>query len=189
MAGSIGYNDTDPTQIVDPNANHDETTVLRAALIWSPMDAVTVTPSFVFQNRERHDTSYYWSIYSSPGSDKFVSANPTAQQDPDKYMLPSLKVTADFGGMEFVSNSSYYYRRDTSGYDGTLYNLSYYQTLGWQGGETSPPYGVTPRSAADPTPTGPTAHSMRAPPCPAPARKATAAIRCWTATACTCPRP
>jgi iron complex outermembrane recepter protein len=130
--------DTDPTQIVDPNANHDETTVLRAALVWSPMDAVTVTPSFVFQNRERHDTSYYWSIYSSAGSDKFVSANPTAQPDPDKYMLPSLKVTADFGGMEFVSNSSYYYRRDLSGYDGTLYNLSYYQTLGWQGGEASP---------------------------------------------------
>ena len=130
--------DSDPTQIVDPNANHDETTVLRAALVWSPMDAVTVTPSFVFQNRERHDTSYYWSIYSSAGSDKFVSANPTAQPDPDKYMLPSLKVTADFGGMEFVSNSSYYYRRDLSGYDGTLYNLSYYQTLGWQGGEASP---------------------------------------------------
>ena len=142
--------DSDPTQIVDPNANHDETTVLRAALIWSPLDAVTVTPSFVFQNRERHDPSYYWSIYSSPGSDKFVSANPTAQQDPDKYMLPSLKITADFGGMEFVSNSSYYYRRDVSGYDGTLYNLSYYQTLGWQGGETLPPYGVTPAVGSGP---------------------------------------
>jgi iron complex outermembrane recepter protein len=131
-------NDSDPTQVVDSNANHDETAVLRAALVWSPIESVTVTPSFMFQNRERHDPSYYWSIYSNPSSNKFVSANPTAQPDPDKFMLPSLKITADFGSMEFVSNSSYYYRRDTSGYDGTLYNLSYYQTLGWQGGEASP---------------------------------------------------
>ena len=131
-------NDTDPTQVVDSNANHDETAVLRAALIWSPIENVTVTPSFMFQNRERHDPSYYWSIYSNPDSNKFVSANPTSQPDPDKFMLPSLKITADFGPVEFVSNSSYYYRRDTSGYDGTLYNLSYYQTLGWQGGEPSP---------------------------------------------------
>ena len=160
--------DSDPTQIVDPNANHDETSVLRAALIWSPMDAVTVTPSFVFQNRERHDTSYYWSIYSSQGSDKFVSANPTAQPDPDKYMLPSLKVTADFGGMEFVSNSSYYYRRDTSGYDGTLYNLSYYQTLGWQGGETSPPYGVTPAVGSGPYAYYGTAYAGSSMPCTGP---------------------
>ena len=142
--------DTDPTQIVDANANHDETAVLRAALIWSPIESVTVTPSFVFQNRERHDPSYYWSIYSNPDSNKFISANPTAQPDPDKYMLPSLKITADFGGMEFVSNSSYYYRRDTSGYDGTLYNLSYYQTLGWNGGEASPFAGGGPAGGSFP---------------------------------------
>jgi iron complex outermembrane recepter protein len=129
--------DTDPTQIVDPNANHDETAVLRAAMIWAPTSNVTVTPSFVFQNRERHDPSYYWPLYSDPNSNKFISANPTAQPDPDKYELPALKITADFGGMSFISNSSYYRRRDLSGYDGTLYNLSYYQTLGWQGGETN----------------------------------------------------
>jgi iron complex outermembrane recepter protein len=131
--------DTDPSQIVDPNANHDETAVLRGALIWAPADNVKVTPSFVFQNRERHDPSYYWSLYSDPSDNKFVSANPTAQPDPDKYMLPALKVTADFGSTEFISNSSYYRRRDLSGYDGTLYNLSYYQTLGWAGGETVGP--------------------------------------------------
>ena len=147
--------DNDPTQIVDPNANHDETAVVRAALIWSPVESVTVTPSFVYQNRERHDPSFFWSIYSDPSSNKFISANPTAQEDPDKYMLPSLKVTADFGSMEFISNSSYYYRRDVSGYDGTLYNLSYYQTLGWAGGETSalgtiPAAGSYPYTASAP---------------------------------------
>jgi iron complex outermembrane recepter protein len=128
----------DPTtlNVVDANANHDETTVLRAAAVWAPAENVSVTPSIVWQNRERHDVSNYWPLYSDPNSDKFVSANPTGRPDPDQYLLPSLKITADFGATEFVSNSSYYRRRDVSGYDGTLYNLSYYQTLGWAGGET-----------------------------------------------------
>ncbi|HVW67499.1 MAG TPA: TonB-dependent receptor plug domain-containing protein, partial [Steroidobacteraceae bacterium] len=147
-----GYIDRiDPTTlaIVDPNANHDETAVVRGALLWAPTDNVSVTPSILFQNRERHDPSIYWPLYSDPSSNKFVSANPTAQQDPDQYLLPSLKITADFGGMEFVSNSSYYRRRDLSGYDGTLYNLSYYQTLGWAGGETNA-LGTVPAAGSGP---------------------------------------
>jgi iron complex outermembrane recepter protein len=142
-------NPTDPTQIVDTNGNHDETTVLRAAAIWAPTGNVTVTPSVVWQNRERHDLSIYWPLYSDPNSDKFVSANPTARPDPDQFLLPGLKVTADFGSTEFISNTSYYRRRDISGYDGTLYNLSYYQTLGWAGGETNGP-GSTPALGSGP---------------------------------------
>ena len=124
-------NPTDPTQIVEANENHDETTLLRGAALWTPTDNVSVTPSIIWQNRERHDISIYWPLYSDPNSDKFVSANPTPREDPDQYLLPALKVSADFGSAQFISNTSYYRRRDTSGYDGTLYNLSYYQTLGW----------------------------------------------------------
>jgi outer membrane receptor protein involved in Fe transport len=131
--------DTDATQVVDPDANHDETLMLRAAAIWAPSSSVAVTPSIIFQNRQRHDTSYFWANYSSPSANSFVTANPTAQPEPDKYLLPSLKITADLGPAQLISNSSYYQRRDLSGYDGTLYNLSYYQTLGWAGGETTVP--------------------------------------------------
>ena len=141
---------SDPTHVVDSNANHDETTLLRGAAIWTPTANISVTPSIMWQNRERHDVSYFWSQYSDPGSNKFVSANPEAQIDPDQYLLPSLKVTADFAGMEFISNSSYYRRRDKSGYSGTLYNLSYYQTLGWAGGETTDPYGTIPAAGSGP---------------------------------------
>jgi outer membrane receptor protein involved in Fe transport len=133
-----GYVDRiDPTTlaVVDKNGNHDQTSVLRAAATWAPLSNVTVTPSVIYQDRERNDTSIYWPLYSHVASDTFVSANPTARSEPDKYLLPSLKITADFGATQFVSNSSYYRRRDISGYEGTLYNLSYYQTLGWVGGE------------------------------------------------------
>jgi iron complex outermembrane recepter protein len=141
---------SNPTDVVDSNANHDETTLLRGAAIWTPTANISVTPSIIWQNRERHDVSFFWSQYSDPGSDKFVSANPEAQIDPDQYLLPALKITADFAGMEFISNSSYYRRRDQSGYSGTLYNLSYYQTLGWAGGETTPPYGTIPAAGSSP---------------------------------------
>jgi iron complex outermembrane recepter protein len=125
----------DPTtlDIVDRNANHDETTVLRLAAIWAPVDGVSVTPAIVYQDRERNDISIYWPLYSDPSADRYESANPTPRGEPDKYLLPSLKITADIGPTQFISNSSYYRRRDVSGYDGTLYNLSYYQTIGWPG--------------------------------------------------------
>jgi iron complex outermembrane recepter protein len=135
-----GYIDLiDPTtlKLVDKNTNHDETTVLRAAMTWAPTSDVKVTPSIVWQDRERHDVENYWPLYSNAGSNNFVSADFSPLSEPDVYFLPSLKITADFGGTEFISNTSYYRRRDTSGYDATLYNLSYYQTLGWlpnQGG-------------------------------------------------------
>ncbi|MDB6042137.1 MAG: TonB-dependent receptor [Gammaproteobacteria bacterium] len=148
-----GYVDRiDPTTlaVVDKNGNHDQTTVLRAAAVWSPISNITVTPSIVYQDRERNDTSIYWPLYSHVASDSFVSANPSARSEPDKYLLPALKVTADFGPVEFVSNSSYYRRRDISGYEGTLYNLSYYQTLGWAGGEGGAPDGTGAAGGSSP---------------------------------------
>src|SRR3569833_131045 len=81
---------SNPTNVVDSNANHDETTLLQSTAIWTPTQNISVTPSIIWQNRQRHDVSYFWSQYSDPGSDKFVSANPEAQIDPDQYLLPSL---------------------------------------------------------------------------------------------------
>jgi outer membrane receptor protein involved in Fe transport len=126
-------NRVDPTTLalVDKNGNHDETTVLRLAAIWAPASGVNVTPSVVWQDRQRSDVSSYWPLYSDPSADRYVSANPTPRSEPDKYVLPSLKITADLGATQFISNTSYYHRDDISGYDGTLYNLSYYQTIGW----------------------------------------------------------
>jgi outer membrane receptor protein involved in Fe transport len=123
----------DPTTLdrIDKDANHDETSVLRAAGTWAPASNIKVTGSVVYQDRERNDISVYWPLYSDPNADRYVSANPTPRSEPDKYLLPSLKITADLGPAELISNSSYYPRNDLRGYDGTLYNLSYYQTLGW----------------------------------------------------------
>jgi outer membrane receptor protein involved in Fe transport len=121
----------DPTtlSIVDPNANHDDTAVLRMAALWQPSDTLKVTPSIYYQHRSRNDVTIYWPQYSNPGRDMFVSANPTPREEPDNFYLPALNVEADFGAARLISTTAYFHRDEISGYDGTLYNLGFYQTL------------------------------------------------------------
>ena len=115
--------------IEDSNANRDDTLVLRLAALWALSDALRITPSVIYQDRERHDVSIYWPSLSDPGSHRFINGNPTARSEPDKYVLPALKIDAQLGGIRLISNTSYFHRSDVSGYDGTLYNLYYYQSL------------------------------------------------------------
>jgi len=121
----------DPTTlaVVDPNANHDDTLALRVAALWQPNDNLQVTPSIYFQHRARNDVTIYWPEYSNPNKDQYFSANPTPRQEPDNFYLPALNVSYDFGPVRLISTTAYFHRDEISGYDGTLYNLGYYQTL------------------------------------------------------------
>jgi len=112
----------DPTtlQPVQKNANYDQTAVLRAAATWAPVSGVTITPSAVWQDRARNNNSMYWPLYSDPGNDRYISANPSGLSEPDRYFLPALKIIADIGSTQFISNSSYYKRDDTRGFDGKI---------------------------------------------------------------------
>ena len=89
-----------------------------------------VSPSIINQSNRVHDQPYSW--YSLSTSSTPVSANPVAQPDDDRFTIGSLKVSADLGSVQLISNTGYYDRKDVgTSYDGTLYLLSYYQSLGW----------------------------------------------------------
>jgi len=118
-----------PNSVIDRNTNHTETTLVRLSGVWKISDRWTVMPSIYYQSRSEHDISNYWPLYSNPSSDNYVSGNPTARNTPDTFYLPALKIEADFGSVQLISNSSYYHRHETTGYDGTLYNLGFYQSL------------------------------------------------------------
>ena len=92
----------DPTtlQVVDPNANSDNTVALRVAALWQPFEGLRITPSVLYQNSHRNDVTIYWPEYSRPSADDYVSANPTARPEPDKFVLPSLNVQADVGPVQ-----------------------------------------------------------------------------------------
>jgi iron complex outermembrane recepter protein len=120
----------DPTtlDVVDKNANSVGTAVLRLAGLWQPIDGIRVAPSILYQNSQRNDVTIYWPQYSNPSDNRYVSADPTARPEPDVFYLPALNVQADIGSVTLISTSSYFHRDEVSGYDGTLYNLGYYQS-------------------------------------------------------------
>ena len=127
-----GYVDRiNPTTLAteQKNANFDETMLVRLAAVWAATEHLTVTPSFYYQDRYRNDVENYWPLYSDPDSNRFVNANPTQRSAPDRFYIPALKIEADFGATKLISNTSYYHRQDETGYDGTLYNLGFYQTF------------------------------------------------------------
>jgi outer membrane receptor protein involved in Fe transport len=117
--------------LIQPNANYTGTVAARLAMLYKPSANVSITPSFMFQNKQQNNISTYWPAYSNPSAGEFNDATPERIAIPDKYLLPALKIQADLGGATFISNSSYYYRNETDSYEGTVYDLAYYQSLGW----------------------------------------------------------
>jgi iron complex outermembrane recepter protein len=112
------------------NANYDDTVLLRLAGIWAVSDNWTVKPAVYYQDRYRNDVESYWPLYSDPAGDRYVNANPSQRTDPDRFVLPSLMIEGDVGFARLISNTSYFRRSETTGYDGTLFNLGYFQAQG-----------------------------------------------------------
>jgi outer membrane receptor protein involved in Fe transport len=99
-----------PTGIVLDNANWQTQTALRAALTWSPFEALVITPSIQYEN---HYYNYQGGTFlvqaSRPESDRYVNqlavptvdathvATPAPLNEPaeDQFVLPSLKVAWD----------------------------------------------------------------------------------------------
>jgi iron complex outermembrane receptor protein len=114
---------------VQKDANYVNTLLLRVAAVWAPSDKWTVTPGVYYQDQKKNDISNYWPLYSNPDSGHFINADPSQRATPDKFYLTSLRIQGDLGPVQLISNTSYYHRRETTGYEGTLYNLGFYQTF------------------------------------------------------------
>jgi iron complex outermembrane receptor protein len=127
--GYIDRVDQATGEVTNPNANGMDTTVGRVALTWAPIPQLTITPSVYYQSRNQRDTDLYWVGISNPSDGQFRNGDPEARGDKDHYVLPSLKMQYDMDGVSFISNTSYFYRKEITGYEGTLYNLSYFQQL------------------------------------------------------------
>ncbi len=125
--GWIDRINPDTLALSTPRANYTDSTVARLAAVWAVTDNWTVSPGVYYEYLKKNDVSNYWTLYSNPSSGHYVSANPTQLLSPDKLYLPSLKIEGNFSGFQLISNTSYYHRENTTGYDGTLYNLGFYQ--------------------------------------------------------------
>jgi outer membrane receptor protein involved in Fe transport len=127
--GYINRVDQATGQVVSPNSNSEDTFVGRAALTWAPIANLTITPSIYEQIRNQHDYDFYWVGISNPSTGLYQNGDPESRPDPDHWTLPALRIEYDFPGMSLISNTSYFWRKEVGGYEGTLYNLSYFQQL------------------------------------------------------------
>ncbi len=123
--------------VSDENANSVNTYVVRAALAYKPIDNLTITPSYNFEQRSRNNYDSYWVGLSDNSNGTFYDATPEHMQDFDRFDLGSIKAEYDVGSVAIISNTSYFTRNEVvQGYSGTLYNLSYFQQL--TSGDTDP---------------------------------------------------
>ena len=115
--------------VINHNVNYNNSIMGRLAAAWQPSAAVSVTPSILYQRQDKHDDSTYWPAYSNPGQGQFNTATPERVGGPDTYYLPALKVQWDLGTTQLIANASYYHRKQYTAYQGTVYDLSYWNTV------------------------------------------------------------
>ena len=105
----------------EANANYADTGSVRAALLWSPVSGLKITPSVYFRETRTNDTSLYWIVLSDPSSQQYTSGNGEASPDTNNSSLTNVKVEWTSGSIDLISNTSYYERRQS--------NLSDYRML------------------------------------------------------------
>jgi outer membrane receptor protein involved in Fe transport len=123
------------------NVNFSDTQTGRVALKWVPADGLTVTPSLFYQRKTINDSSNYWESLSAPSQGQFLSGQPNASPDHDRFLLPALNVTYALGGVEVIDNTSYYIRDQSAQidystlwpavFDGTPWVTSDYNSLAY----------------------------------------------------------
>jgi len=130
-AGWIDRVDPTTRDTTEKDINHASTVMLRGALLWQPVESLGVTPSILYQNSKKHDQSTYWPDYSNPAQGDFNTATIEHMPIPDEWYLAALKVDWSLGSSAIFSNSAYFHRRQQDAYQGSVYDLVYFGTLGW----------------------------------------------------------
>jgi outer membrane receptor protein involved in Fe transport len=115
--------------VINHNVNYNNSIMGRLAAAWQPSATVSVTPSILYQRQDKHDDSTYWPAYSNPGQGQFNTATPERVGGPDTYYLPALKVQWDLGSSQLIANASYFHRKQYTAYQGTVYDLSYWNSI------------------------------------------------------------
>ena len=105
-------------------ANWGDAGGARVALLWKASDTLTVMPSVLYQGSHDNDTPNYWSSLSDPHSGRFVNGFATRQQSTEHFVLPSLKVEAALGAVQFTSVTSFFKRSESNVSDVTNYDIA-----------------------------------------------------------------
>lgn len=116
-----GYVDRvdEDTGVTYPNSNFQDSEVARAALLWTPMDTLRITPSIYYQNVRLNDTGSIWEGLADPGAGVFKNGHVLQEPTNDVFYLPALKTELGLGGADLTTVTSYFYRKERNQADDT----------------------------------------------------------------------
>ena len=115
---------------IQSNANWQETVTLRGALRWAASDAITVSPSFYYQQLHINDTASYWIALTNPGTDHYYNGNALTNPSHDPFWLAAVKVDWNLGFAQLTANTSFFDRNQHSTSDYTQYLRATYGLFG-----------------------------------------------------------
>lgn len=113
--------------VIAKDVNSQTTRAFKAALLWKPLEALTITPSVYFQEVEVNALDQYWDGYGSSGKSDYQTGVNHLEPSRDRFVLPAMKVEVDLGSVSVVSNTSYFERKQAQRFSYTTYQ-SYLRT-------------------------------------------------------------
>ena len=124
----------DPTTDAVTDKNSTASTRVRGAPCGpcaSRPTGLHITPSMMYQNSRKHDESTYWPAYSDPAPACSGMRTPGTAAGAGRVLPAGAQDRGGHRQDQLVSNTSYYHRKEITAYQGTVYDLAYYQSLGW----------------------------------------------------------
>lgn len=112
--------------VEQPDSNFHDTKALRLAMVYKPLDSLTITPAFYYQNLDFNDSGLFWDPLSNVSAGNFNRSSNIRNSLTDRFSLPSLKVEWALPGVTFISNSSYFDRTQKS-----VDDLAFFESYIW----------------------------------------------------------
>ena len=117
-------------QVIEPNANWQQTETVRGALKWVVNDDVSITPSVYYQQLHINDTAAYWPVLSNRSADAFYNGNALPNSSHDPFALAAIKLDWNLGFAQLTSNTSYFWRNQSGTENYTNLDREIYQPFG-----------------------------------------------------------
>jgi len=146
-----------PTSTVEKDINWNRTVAVRAALKFAATESLDFTPSVFYQKHHVNDGQggTYWLSQSDLGSRNYTrpyyfAGNPATdptltpvsvpnnQLGDDDFTLSALGVHWDLGGVQLISNTSFFHRDNDQWYDYTRGYVQFYQQALFPNGDYPP---------------------------------------------------
>lgn len=110
--------------VVEENANHQDSRIVRGALMFAPNGKLEITASIYYQNIKNNDANTYWESLSDVDNGHFAQGLTIGQPSEDEFWLPSLSISWDLGPVQLFSSTSYFDRHQQAQNDYTAFESS-----------------------------------------------------------------